>query len=111
MPFITLNRLSHLTNHFPRSSDLSRHKVVVTRDLGPEVMSLLRNREGQDIDVSILRTEGSIHLLVLTEISRKLVLWDKEEPCPREWFLKNVPGASALVVLLSEKVCHTLHIK
>ncbi|PPQ93563.1 hypothetical protein CVT25_005555 [Psilocybe cyanescens] len=65
------------------SSDLSRHKVVVTRDLGPEVMSLLRNREGQDID---------------------LVLWDKEEPCPREWFLKNVPGASALVVLLSEKI-------
>ncbi|KAF8899814.1 D-isomer specific 2-hydroxyacid dehydrogenase [Gymnopilus junonius] len=46
-------------------------------------MPLLLNREKQDLDV---------------------ILWDKETPCDREWLLKNAPGASALIVLVTDKV-------
>ncbi|KAH9477830.1 Glyoxylate reductase/hydroxypyruvate reductase [Psilocybe cubensis] len=60
-----------------------RHKIVLTRDLGPDVMGLLRDREENYLE---------------------LVLWDKEEPCNRDWILKNAPGASALIVLITDKI-------
>ncbi|PPQ73438.1 hypothetical protein CVT26_015825 [Gymnopilus dilepis] len=83
-----LNRLSHLTSHLigdnaTNSVQASRHKIVVTRDLGPDIMPLLLKREQQDLDV---------------------IVWDKDANCDRQWLLQNAPGASALIVLLTDKV-------
>ncbi|KAF9563851.1 D-isomer specific 2-hydroxyacid dehydrogenase [Agrocybe pediades] len=65
------------------TSNTSRPKVVITRDLGPEVMPLLLSRADQDIDV---------------------IVWDQGRPCDRTWLLENVAGSSALVVLRTDKV-------
>lgn len=60
-----------------------KHKVVVCRDLGPDVMPMLRARPELDV-----------------------VLWPENRNCDREWLLENIVGASGVVVLLSEKVSH-----
>ncbi|KAK7439784.1 hypothetical protein VKT23_017358 [Stygiomarasmius scandens] len=68
------NILSHLTSKKPR--------VVVCRDMGPDVMPLLRER--RDIE---------------------LVEWGKDnEAPPRDWVLQNVRGAAGVLIVFSEKV-------
>ncbi|KAI0634835.1 hypothetical protein C8Q77DRAFT_1054503 [Trametes polyzona] len=59
-----------------------RHKVVVCRDLGPEVMPLLLNHPQLDV-----------------------VAWPHQDtPCDRNWLLENAPGATGILVMLSDKV-------
>ncbi|KAF9059326.1 hypothetical protein BDP27DRAFT_1341672 [Rhodocollybia butyracea] len=59
----------------------NKPKVVVTRDLGPDVMPLLTKRD--DIEV---------------------VLWADDSVCDRQWLLENVKGATGMVVVFSELV-------
>ncbi|KAH6909564.1 hypothetical protein BKA70DRAFT_1385698 [Coprinopsis sp. MPI-PUGE-AT-0042] len=59
----------------------SKQKIVVTRSLGPDVMPILQDR--QDIE---------------------LVVWPEDRACDRAWLLSNVKGATALVVMVSDKV-------
>ncbi|KAF9003392.1 hypothetical protein BDQ17DRAFT_1279842 [Cyathus striatus] len=58
-----------------------RPKVVVTRNLGPDVMPLLEKR---------------------TDI--ELVVWPEEGASDPAWVLANVRGASALLVMMTDKV-------
>ncbi|KAI0371283.1 hypothetical protein BV20DRAFT_942205 [Pilatotrama ljubarskyi] len=58
-----------------------RLKVVVSRDLGPDVMPLL---------------------LKHTEL--EVVVWPHNSACDRKWLLENIPGAVGVLVMLSEKV-------
>ncbi|KAH8827031.1 hypothetical protein DL96DRAFT_1464876 [Flagelloscypha sp. PMI_526] len=71
-------RLSHLTAHL--SSGAQKLKVVVSRNLGPDVMPLLENRKELEI-----------------------VVWPEDRPCERAWLLENVPGAAGVIVMLSDK--------
>jgi len=59
----------------------SRFKAVITRDLGPDVMSLLRAQG--DID---------------------FVIWPKDCAVSKEWLRENLPGAAGLLVMLTDKV-------
>ncbi|KAA1476146.1 hypothetical protein DENSPDRAFT_806751 [Dentipellis sp. KUC8613] len=59
----------------------SRQKVVVCRDLGPEVMPLLYERK--DLEV---------------------VAWLEDRKVERSWLLDNVVGAAGLLVVLTDKV-------
>ncbi|TFK81194.1 hypothetical protein K466DRAFT_634369 [Polyporus arcularius HHB13444] len=56
-------------------------KVVVTRDLGPDVMPLLLNNKELDV-----------------------VVWPHNSVCDRKWLLENAAGASGILVMLSEKL-------
>ncbi|EAU81489.2 sin3b [Coprinopsis cinerea okayama7 len=58
----------------------SGHKIVVTRSLGPDVMPLLQRED------------------------MELVLWPEDRACDRDWLLSNVKGASALVVMVTDKI-------
>ncbi|KAF5317860.1 hypothetical protein D9611_015105 [Ephemerocybe angulata] len=58
-----------------------KHKIVVTRNLGPDVMPILEGR---------------------TEID--LVVWPEDRACDREWLLRNATGAAALVIMVSDKI-------
>ncbi|KAF9460296.1 D-isomer specific 2-hydroxyacid dehydrogenase [Collybia nuda] len=58
-----------------------RPKVVVTRNLGPDVMPLLYERS--DLD---------------------LVLWPEDRVADRSWLLENIPGAAGVLVMITEKV-------
>ncbi|KIM42260.1 hypothetical protein M413DRAFT_130023 [Hebeloma cylindrosporum] len=62
-------------------SSSSRVKVVLACDLGPEIMPLLYERK--DLE---------------------LVVWAKDTACDRDWLLKNAVGATALIVLVNNKV-------
>ncbi|KAJ3561955.1 hypothetical protein NP233_g9877 [Leucocoprinus birnbaumii] len=59
----------------------TRPKIVITRYLGPEAAALI-----SPVD------------------SYEVVLWPEDRSCGREWILENVPGASALVVTVVDKV-------
>ncbi|KAI0646553.1 hypothetical protein C8Q79DRAFT_1000838 [Trametes meyenii] len=59
----------------------TRHKVVVSRDLGPDVMPLLLNHPELEV-----------------------VTWPHNSACDRQWLLENIPGASGVLVMLSEKI-------
>ncbi|TBU61061.1 hypothetical protein BD310DRAFT_813704 [Dichomitus squalens] len=59
----------------------SKLKVVVCRDLGPDVMPLLLNNPRLDV-----------------------VVWPHNSACERKWLLENARGASGILVMLSEKV-------
>ncbi|TEB29765.1 hypothetical protein FA13DRAFT_1793061 [Coprinellus micaceus] len=63
------------------SASGSKHKIVVTRNLGPDVMPILQDRD--DVD---------------------LVLWPEDRACDRDWLLQNATGAIALVIMVSDKV-------
>lgn len=63
------------------ASATSRMKVVVCRDLGPDVMPLLRARTELDV-----------------------VVWPEDRACERAWLLEHVPGAAGVLVMLSDKV-------
>jgi len=58
-----------------------RQKVVVCRDLGPDVMPSLRER---------------------TDL--ELVVWPEDRTCDRTWLLENISGAVGVIVMLSEKI-------
>ncbi|KAF8434507.1 hypothetical protein L210DRAFT_960823 [Boletus edulis BED1] len=58
-----------------------RYKVVVCRNLGPDVMPLLESR----------------HEL-------ELVIWPEDRACNRKWLLENIPGATGVIVMLTDKV-------
>ncbi|TFK49319.1 hypothetical protein OE88DRAFT_1662813 [Heliocybe sulcata] len=58
-----------------------RTKVVVTRDLGPDVMPLLQERSELD-----------------------LVVWPENRACDRGWLLEHIPGAGGVLLMLSDKV-------
>ncbi|KAF8804737.1 D-isomer specific 2-hydroxyacid dehydrogenase [Phlegmacium glaucopus] len=55
-----------------------RPKVVLTRDLGPDSMSLLQQTQ--------------------------VVVWSEDTVCDKDWLLQNVPGAIALIVLVTDKI-------
>ncbi|KAI0747020.1 hypothetical protein C8Q80DRAFT_1105632 [Daedaleopsis nitida] len=59
----------------------NKMKVVVTRDLGSDVMPLLLNKPELDVFV-----------------------WPHNSACDRKWLLENAPGASGILVMLSEKL-------
>ncbi|KZV76570.1 hypothetical protein PENSPDRAFT_673277 [Peniophora sp. CONT] len=70
-------RLTSIASHLS-----TRRKVVVTRDLGPDVMPLLRAREDLEI-----------------------VAWPEHDVGPsHEWTLESVKGAEGVLVLFTEKV-------
>ncbi|KAG9311738.1 hypothetical protein JVU11DRAFT_7981 [Chiua virens] len=80
---------SFAPNHLPRIrltsvvSHLSgtRSKIVVCRNLGPDVMPLIEDR----------------HEL-------ELVIWPEDRTCDRKWLLDNIPGATGVIVMLTDKV-------
>ncbi|OBZ77372.1 Glyoxylate reductase/hydroxypyruvate reductase [Grifola frondosa] len=59
----------------------TRHKVVISRNLGPDVMPLLTQRSDLEI-----------------------VLWPENRVCDRKWLLENIAGATGVLVMLSEKI-------
>ncbi|KAI9454371.1 hypothetical protein F5148DRAFT_1326706 [Russula earlei] len=63
------------------TSVCSQRKLLVTRDLGPDTMSLLYARE--DLEV---------------------VTWPEDRDCERSWLLDNVPGAAGAIVMVTEKI-------
>ncbi|EIM81974.1 uncharacterized protein STEHIDRAFT_161329 [Stereum hirsutum FP-91666 SS1] len=71
-------RLTAVVSHLRRERKL---KVVVTRDLGPDVMPILK--QWGDIE---------------------LVTWPEDRACERQWLLDNIPGASGIIVMLTDKV-------
>ncbi|KAH9835360.1 uncharacterized protein C8Q71DRAFT_765493 [Rhodofomes roseus] len=72
-------RITSITAHL--QSGMARPKVVVTRNLGAEAMRLL---DRSDLDV---------------------VAWHSEtQPCDKKWLYDNIPGATGILLLFSEKV-------
>ncbi|KAI1797987.1 hypothetical protein LXA43DRAFT_978192 [Ganoderma leucocontextum] len=74
-------RLDSITSHLSASTMADKLKVVVCRDLGPDVMPLLLNNPQLDV-----------------------ILWPHNKACERKWLLQNARGASGILVMLSEKV-------
>ncbi|KAI3608394.1 glyoxylate reductase [Moniliophthora roreri] len=70
-------RLTTISSHISPK----KPKVVVCRDLGPDVMPILTKR--QDIEV---------------------VLWPEDRACDRDWLLKNIAGATGVLLMITEKV-------
>ncbi|KAI5121428.1 hypothetical protein M0805_006190 [Coniferiporia weirii] len=77
------SRLAAVTNHLKASTGAvqRRHKIVVCRDLGPDVMPILKER-------------GEL----------ELVVWPEDRQCERSWLLENIPGAAGVILMLSEQV-------
>jgi len=61
----------------------SKRKVVVTRDMGPDANALLESSEQWP--------------------SLEVHRWEEDRPAPRDWFLQNVSGATALLITLCDK--------
>ncbi|KZT28001.1 hypothetical protein NEOLEDRAFT_1233354 [Neolentinus lepideus HHB14362 ss-1] len=75
----TRQRLMSIASHLRTGS--GRMKVVVTRDLGPDAMPLLRERKELD-----------------------LVVWSENRACERAWLLEQIPGAAGVLLMLADKV-------
>ena len=89
-------RVSLIAAHLSRSIP----KVVVARNLGSDVMALL-NRPDIDVSSSYCHRHAITHL--------QLIYWPEENhPCSRDWLLQHVPGATAIIVLVSDKVGYFL---
>lgn len=71
-------------------------KVVVCRDLGPDVMPLLHNTPQLDVSCQLILWNKLTFLQV--------VVWPHNKACEREWLLENARGASGILVMLSDKV-------
>ncbi|KAF5393413.1 hypothetical protein D9757_000754 [Collybiopsis confluens] len=69
-------RLTSISSHLGK-----KPKILVSRDLGPNVMPLLTQRG--DIEV---------------------VLWTQNSACDRKWLLDNVKGATGIVVMITDLV-------
>ncbi|KAG9222088.1 hypothetical protein CCMSSC00406_0009301 [Pleurotus cornucopiae] len=74
------HRLASLSSHLSGNSE-SQMKIVVCRDLGPDVMPLLRSRSELEI-----------------------VVWPHDRPSERKWLLDNINGATGLIVVFGEAV-------
>ena len=61
----------------------AKHKIVVTRDMGPDANALLESSE-QWASLEVHR-------------------WVEDRPAPRDWFLQSVSGATALLLTLCDK--------
>lgn len=61
-----------------------KRKIVISRDIGQKAMSLLDQLDQEEWEI---------------------VLWKENEPASRQWLEQNVPNATALLVLLTDKVC------
>ncbi|KAF9525750.1 hypothetical protein CPB83DRAFT_896787 [Crepidotus variabilis] len=72
------NRLSHIFSHL----NSERLKIVVTRDLGPDVMTILYSESAK----------------------YEIVLWPGKNACDRKWLLDNVRDALALIVLVTDRI-------
>ncbi|KAL0060716.1 hypothetical protein AAF712_012496 [Marasmius tenuissimus] len=79
---------SHSTVAQARLTTISSHistnkpaKVVVCRDLGPDVMPILTERK--DLEV---------------------VLWPEDRACERPWLLENIKGATGVLVMVTDVV-------
>ncbi|KIY47654.1 hypothetical protein FISHEDRAFT_44882 [Fistulina hepatica ATCC 64428] len=70
-------RLAGVVDHL---TSCSKPKVVLCRDLGPQIMPMLHQA---DIE---------------------LVAWPHDCPCSREWLLENIQGAAGVILVLGEKV-------
>ncbi|KIK99672.1 hypothetical protein PAXRUDRAFT_131611 [Paxillus rubicundulus Ve08.2h10] len=70
-------RLTSVISHFSSPP----YKVVVCRNLGPDVMPLLENRH-----------------------EFELVVWPEDRACDRTWLLENIAGATGVIVMLTDKV-------
>ncbi|KAI0341375.1 hypothetical protein BDW22DRAFT_1332830 [Trametopsis cervina] len=73
------DRLTTIASHIRASGP--KPKVVVLRNLGPDVMPLLLERS--DIEV---------------------IVWPEDRACDRQWLLDNVSGASGIIATLSDKI-------
>ncbi|KIK67215.1 hypothetical protein GYMLUDRAFT_37285 [Collybiopsis luxurians FD-317 M1] len=60
---------------------MQKPKVLVSRDLGPDIMPLLTKRD--DIEV---------------------ILWTEDGACDREWLLHNIKGVTGIVIVLTELI-------
>ncbi|KAH9000846.1 hypothetical protein EDB86DRAFT_2903221 [Lactarius hatsudake] len=72
-----MRRLIHATSKISSQ----RRRLIVSRDLGPDTMALLRAREDLEI-----------------------VAWPEDRKCDRSWLLDNVAGATGAIVMLSDKI-------
>ncbi|KAH7395337.1 hypothetical protein DE146DRAFT_105446 [Phaeosphaeria sp. MPI-PUGE-AT-0046c] len=61
---------------------MSKPKVVVTRQLIDEAQKILDDKKD----------------------ALEIIQWQSEKPCDRTWLLQNAPGASGLLVMLSDQV-------
>ncbi|KAF5351059.1 hypothetical protein D9756_008435 [Leucocoprinus leucothites] len=73
---IRANRLTTIFSHLR-----TRPKIVITRYLGPEASALVTHKHSYEV-----------------------VQWPEDRSCERDWIIKNVPGASALVVTVVDKI-------
>ncbi|KAG2068870.1 hypothetical protein BDR04DRAFT_1023344 [Suillus decipiens] len=64
-----------------------RSKVVVCRNLGPDVMPILEARSELD-----------------------LVVWPHDSTCERSWLMENISGATGVIVMLTDKVVSTMSV-
>ncbi|KAH7882400.1 hypothetical protein F5I97DRAFT_1909920 [Phlebopus sp. FC_14] len=71
------SRLTSVISHLTSGP----YKVVICRDLGPDAMSLLESNP--DLN---------------------LVVWTEDRACDRRWLLDNIPGATGVIVMLTDKV-------
>ncbi|KAH7098121.1 hypothetical protein BKA62DRAFT_714314 [Auriculariales sp. MPI-PUGE-AT-0066] len=60
---------------------VGKHRVLVTRNIGPDALDLIRAR---------------------TELD--MVLWDSEDRPPREWVLANARGVDGMLILQGDKI-------
>ena len=91
-----LNRLTNIVRHLSPASTI--HKLVVCRDLGEDVMQLLKDRKGLDVcPRNFFQSYFKLSFL-------QLVVWPEDRKVERSWLLENVPGASGVIVMLSEQV-------
>ncbi|KAG1769376.1 hypothetical protein EDD22DRAFT_948980 [Suillus occidentalis] len=75
--FAPIQRLMSVASHLHSR----RFKVVVCRNLGPDVMSILEARPELD-----------------------LVVWPQDSACERSWLMENISGATGVIVMLTDKV-------
>ncbi len=52
--------------------------------------------------MSVLVILSRLPMTVVTRL--QLVLWDQDCACDRKWLLKNVQGATAIIVMVADKV-------
>ncbi|KAI0084728.1 hypothetical protein BDY19DRAFT_1025355 [Irpex rosettiformis] len=76
---LATNRLTSIASHI--RTDAEKLKVIVLRDMGPDVMPLLYDRPELNV-----------------------VMWPHDKACKRQWILENVPGASGILATIVDKI-------
>ncbi|KAF2994500.1 hypothetical protein E8E13_002378 [Curvularia kusanoi] len=69
-------------HHLHSSAHMSPPKVVITRNLGQGAQAFLQS---QSTDLEVAQ-------------------WQSDEPCPRAWLLQTVPGATGLLIMVSDLI-------